>query len=387
MKCFVDVPDLDVDGFKHIGDGKIRLYKGGGGGGPQTTTSYSTNLPEYAKPYYEELLKQTGKSIFKTDAEGNVTGVQPYQPYTNERIAGFTPEEKAIQQQTMGLTTRPEFGSATQGLTGAGATSGAAAGTGLTQAFGYQASPLERLGVRAGGPFGGREASYYMSPFQMGVSDVAAREVQRRADLQNRDEAMASIGRGTFGGARQALMQAERERGTQQAISDIYTRGQQASFESAQQQFERDRAARMRAQESTLQAEMDRRRLEQQGAQFEAGLGKDIGLAGLGYGIDASKGLGALGATAQKAELERLAASGDAAAQERLQQQERLDLNYQQEMEKRNYERGLLEYYSNILRGTAGALGSTQVQYQARPSLGQQAAGLGIAGLGAYLRS
>jgi FlaG/FlaF family flagellin (archaellin) len=26
-----------------------------------TSTSYSTNLPEYAKPYYEELLKQTGK--------------------------------------------------------------------------------------------------------------------------------------------------------------------------------------------------------------------------------------------------------------------------------------------------------------------------------------
>jgi hypothetical protein len=29
--------------------------KGGGGGGPQTSTSYSTNLPEYAKPYYEEF--------------------------------------------------------------------------------------------------------------------------------------------------------------------------------------------------------------------------------------------------------------------------------------------------------------------------------------------
>jgi hypothetical protein len=34
----------------------------GGGGGKQETTSYSTNLPEYAKPFYEELLKQSGKS-------------------------------------------------------------------------------------------------------------------------------------------------------------------------------------------------------------------------------------------------------------------------------------------------------------------------------------
>lgn len=386
MKWFTDTPDLDVDGFKHVGDGKIRLYKGGGGG-PQTTTSYSTNLPEYAKPYYEELLKQTGKSVFTTDSSGNVTGIQDYQPYTGERIAGFTPQEQQIQQQVIGQQTRPEFGMATQGLTGAGAMSGAAAGTGLQQAFGYQASPLERMGVRAGGPFGMGQAAFYMSPYQMGVSDVAAREVQRRADIDKQQEAMGSIGRGTFGGARQALLQAERERGTQQAIGDIYTKGQQAAFESAQQQYERDRAANLRAQQSTLEAEMDRRRLEQQGSQFEAGLGKDIGLAGLGYGIDVSKGLGALGSTAQKAELERLAAAGDAAAQQRLQEQERLDLDYQQEMEKRNYERGLLEYYSNILRGTAGALGSTQVQYQARPSLGQQAAGLGIAGLGAYLRS
>lgn len=384
MKWFTDTPDLDVDGFKHVGDGKIRLYKGGGGG---QTTSYSTNLPEYAKPYYEELLKQTGKSIFKTDAEGNVTGIQQYQPYTGERIAGFTPQEQQIQQQVMGQQTRPEFGAATQGLTGAGAMSGAAAGAGLQQALNYQASPLERMGVQAGGPFGMGQAAYYMSPFQMGVSDIAAREVQRRANIDKQQEAMSSIGRGTFGGARQALLQAERERGTQQTIGDIYAKGQQAAFTQAQEQFERDRAARLRAQEATLQSEMDRRRLEQQGAQFEAGLGKDIGLAGLGYGIDVSKGLGALGATAQKAELERLSAAGDAAAQQRLQEQERLDLEYQTEMEKRNYERSLLEYYSNILRGTAGALGSTQVQYQPRPSFGQQAAGLGIAGLGAYLRS
>ena len=34
------------------------FYAGGGsgGGGSQTSTSYSTNLPEYAKPFYEELM-------------------------------------------------------------------------------------------------------------------------------------------------------------------------------------------------------------------------------------------------------------------------------------------------------------------------------------------
>jgi hypothetical protein len=72
---------------------------GGGGGGPTTQTSYSTNLPEYAKPYYEELLKQTGKQVYSTDPSGNVTGVKDFVPYGGERIAGFTPEQRAVQQK------------------------------------------------------------------------------------------------------------------------------------------------------------------------------------------------------------------------------------------------------------------------------------------------
>ena len=39
---------------------------------------------------------------------------------------------------------------------------------------------------------------------------------------------------------------------------------------------------------------------------------------------------------------------------------------------------------SNILRGTAGALGSTQTQYAPAPSMASQIGGLGLAGLGLY---
>ena len=43
-----------------------------------------------------------------------------------------------------------------------------------------------------------------------------------------------------------------------------------------------------------------------------------------------------------------------------------------------------LEFQNNILRGTAGALGSTQTQYTPAPSLASQITGMGIAGLGLY---
>ena len=54
-----------VDSFTFYGGGG--KGGGGGGGGPQTQTSYSTNLPEYAKPFYEELLKQSSKQVYQTD--------------------------------------------------------------------------------------------------------------------------------------------------------------------------------------------------------------------------------------------------------------------------------------------------------------------------------
>jgi len=110
---------------------------GGGGGGPQTSTSYSTNLPEYAQPYYQELMKQTGKNVYATDAAGNVTGVKPMPTYGGDRIAGFTPGQEAIQREVSGLTLPGGFGTAATGLGTGQAMGFGAAGAGLGQAFGY----------------------------------------------------------------------------------------------------------------------------------------------------------------------------------------------------------------------------------------------------------
>jgi hypothetical protein len=350
------------------------FYGGGGKGGgkssapaPQTQTSYSTNLPEYAKPFYEELLKQTGKQVYQTDASGNVIGVKDMPIYTGERIAGFTPGQEAVQTQTAALTQPGQFGAATTGL-GAGTTMGFGAGmAGLGQAFGY--SPM----AISGGTFDAPAASYYMSPYQTGVTDIAVREAEKQRDLAKTAGMTGAIGRGTFGGARQALLQAEQDRGAAQNISDIRTRGQQEAFMNAQQQFERDQARRMQAAQ-----------LGQQAQQYQAGLGKDIGLAGLTAGLQGSQALGALGATEQATDIERLRAQAASAGESQALQQERLNQQYQQFMDQQNFQRAQLDYLSNILRGNAGALGQTQVQYAPAPSLASQLGGLGLAGLGLY---
>jgi hypothetical protein len=337
---------------------------GSGGGGNTTSTSYSTNLPEYAKPYYEELMKQSSKQIYSTDDKGAVTGIKAMPTYTGDRIAGFTPGQETIQAETMGLRLPSQFGQSSTGLT-TGQTMGYGAGAaGLGQAFGYTPTSY------TASAFGAPAAAAYMSPYQTAVTDVAVREAERKAAMDKSAGALGAIGRGTFGGARQALLQAEQGRNAMQTVGDIRAKGQEAAYQNAQAQFERDRAAQMQAAQ-----------LSQQGQQYAAGLGKDIGLAGIAAGIDTSGKLGALGTAQQTANLERLKAQAATEGEKQALQQQINDMKYQLFQEAQNYPKSQIEFLSNILRGNAGALGSTQVQYTPQPSTASQIASLGLSGL------
>jgi len=335
---------------------------------PQIIQSTQTTVPAYAQPYYEELMKQAGKQTYTTDASGAVTGVRTYQPYTAERVAGFTPQQLAVQTEAAGLKAPTQFGTATTQLGTMAGIAGLTAPAGLTQAFGYTPGTTTTGTFTAPGI-----AASYMSPYQQQVTDVAKREAQRQADIQKAGAAMGSIGRGTFGGGRQALMQGEQDRATQQLLADIQAKGGQAAYEQAMQAFQQDQARALQAQQQTQQAQ-----------QYAAGLGKDLGLAGLTTGVETAKTIGQLGATEQIANLERLKAQAASAAEQRAYQQEIDNVKYQNFMEAQDYQRKLLEYQSGILQGTAGALGQTQVQYAPPPSLASQIGGLGLAGLGLY---
>jgi hypothetical protein len=359
-------------------------YKGGGGGTTQTTATTST-LPEYAQPFYEELMKQTAQQTYTTDPSGNVTGVKEFTPYTGDRLVGFTPEQQAVQQGVMGLQTPGQFGSAAQTLGNVNTMGTAAAAQGITGALGYNPGTTESLAMTTptnvpSFQYAGNAAN----PYTSAVTDQAIAEARRQGDVQANKFAMGSIGRGTFGGGREALMSGENNAGTNRLIADLRAKGNQSAFENAQQQFERDRAANINVGGQNLQAEQQRRQMEQQGGQFTAGLQKDLGLTGLGTTLQSAQATGALGGQEQAANLERLKAQSASANEQQAQAQELANIEYQKYREAEDYERKLLEYQSNILRGNAGALGTTEVQYAPAPSLASQLTGTGVAGLGLY---
>jgi hypothetical protein len=300
------------------------MGKGGGGGGGQpqqvTTTSSTSNLPEYARPYFENLMQR-----------GQAESYRQYQPYEAERLAGFTPGQVAAQQETLGMQTPGQFGAAT-GLAGAGGLSSLGAGQ---QFFGMAQDPST---VQA-----------FMSPYQQSVTDVARKAAIRDAQMAQQQINLGAVRQGTYGGARQALAQSERERGLLDRLAGIQAEGSQKAFEDA-------------------------RRTQQ--------FGSDLGLRGVGQGIQAGQTLGQLGQAQQQADLQRLTAQETVGGQQRGFEQQRLDQQYADFLRQRDYPMEQLGYFSNLLRGVPIGLSSTQTTSAPPPSIASQIGGLGLAGLG-----
>jgi len=370
------------------GSGTINARTGllefkGGSSKPSETKSVTTNLPEYAEPYYQELMKQAGKQTYTTDAGGNVTGVKAYTPYEGDRVAGFTGEQLSIQDQVGGLQTPGGFATSQAGLQQGTNLGLGAAQTGITNALNYNPNALANLGVATPQSFGNQQAAQYMSPYQQNVTDVQLAEARRQANITKNQQALGSIGRGTFGGGRQALMSSEGDRNLATQLGKIQAQGSQNAFTAAQKQFNVDRSAQMAADQQNLQADIDQRARNQQAEQFAIGQQKDVGLAGLQTGLAGAESTGTMAAREQSANLERLKSQASTAAEKQALQQEIDNIAFQVFREEEDYERNLLQYQSDILRGNAGALGSTQVQYAPAPSLAGQIAGIGAQGIGA----
>ena len=361
--------------------------KGGGGGSPapttQETVSYSSNLPEYAEPYYKEQMKQVAKEVYTTDSAGNVTGVKPSAVYKGPRVAGFRDDQTSAQDQTRALTAPTQIAQGTTALTGGlgGATS---AMGGIGTALGYTPGTITDETITTERFTDPGVAANYMNPYQQQVVDVQTQEARRQADIAKAARGLGSIGRGTFGGGRQALMEGEADRALATQLGQIQATGSQQAYEQGQKAFTQDLARDFDMQKANQAADLQSQQLNQVGNQFTADLNKQLGLGGLQAQSTIGGQLGQLGALDQQTDLQRIQALAASGGEQQRMDQEYLNANKQRFLEEENARKAALEYQSNILRGTAGALGSTQTQYAPAPSMASQIGGLGLAGLGLY---
>ena len=319
----------------------------------------------------EEVLQYSRQAPFiEQRAEqllGSVFGIPNFQ-----RQAGETEEEYKLRLEELGATRRPDeteeqYELRLRGLAGIPQGVPAKQVAGLEQA---QLTAIQKAqeGLGAYQPFldaSGKsveaglgaltaaqqtldpsQVSTFMDPYQQQVTQEALAELDRQAAIQGQRTSAEAVAAGAFGGSRFGVREAEEARNLSQVKS-------QRIFEDLSRNF--------------LQAQQAQQRTAQQ-------LGS-LGTQTLGV-AQAQSGLGSLTQQLGGVDINRLLSVGGVQQQ---QQQNVLEAARQTELARQQEPFRRAGFASDILRGVP----TSQVQYtqQPSPSLFQQVAGLGIAGL------
>ena len=370
---------------------QFTLYMGGGGGQPNTTYSQTSNIPEYAQPYVEQMLGSAQKEIFNyggipaqyttepvygtqgggrgggqrvqtgteqvlvpgTGTEGP-TSIKAYQPFSNDPnayFAGFSPMQRQAQQSVQNMQVTPETGMAT-GMTGA-------AGMG---ALNTQYNPMGAYSQQ----FDQQQADQYMNPYMQNVVNVQQQAAQRQADIATTGRNAQAVGSGAFGGSRQAITDAEASRALADQKNAIQAQGLNTAFGQAQQQFNADQARQMQAQQTNIGQQQ---------------YGADLGMRGLSTGLQAAGQLGQLGQNVYGQQMGINQLQNQYGAQQQAMEQSKINQQIQDYATAQQYPMMQLANMSALTRGLPMQSSTTSV-YQAAPSIGSQLAGLGTAAYG-----
>ncbi len=341
---------LPIDAFKVEGK-RMRLC---GGGGPGQNINQA-NLPEYAKPYVEDIFQRAQAQVSR-----------PYTTYGGQRVAGFSNAQQAAQEETLGMGTPGQFGAAGAGLGGAtmmglnagqagltggltgsntgaqmgykygqaglegglrGSNTGAQMGYGAGQAglagglsgsntgaqMGFGAGQAGLAGGLSGSNTGAQmgfgvanrgvneafsDPSAYMSPYMQNVVDVQKQQARRDAQKDQLVQNMGAARQGTYGGARQLLAGTERERNLGFTQNKIQQEGLQNAYSAAMTRQQALGQMGMQGLQSGITAAGQLGQTGQAGLQSgisAAGQMGQIGTAGMQSGIGAAGQMGQMG--------------------------------------------------------------------------------------------
>ena len=378
---------------------------------PQIMQQTTTTIPDYARRYVEDMLGVGAGTIFQyqknadgttaTDADGMpiIAGFNPYQQYTGDRQAQFTP----LQQQAM--TAAGQLGIPNQMYDASQMAKQAAQMAGQTsytpstfQSSMVNAPQLQQYQMTGPKDLTAKNftdagiASQYMSPYQQQVTDIQKREAQRQAAMAGTQQQAQATQAGAFGGSRDAIMRAERERNLATQMNDIQAQGSNQAYGQGMQQFNADQARQLQAASGnqqagltvgqqnlaaqlgvqqlgsgqTMQAQLANQQamnamnqLNEQSSQYGAGLG----LQGLQTALSGAGQLGNLGQNIYAQNQGNLNLQNQMGTQQQQQVQNMLNNNYQDFQNAQNLPYKQLGYMSDLLRGTQGLGQSTMYQY------------------------
>lgn len=328
---------------------------------PTTTTTITSNIPDWAQKYATDLLGFGAALTYPKINPQTGKLESGFQPYGGELVADFSP----LQQQAMGDLSRmqvsPQTSQAT-GFTGLAALQAQdlARYNPLQQQQYYQSPYAQPGGL-----------NQYMSPYMQNVVEEQKRQAISDYSRQLPGMSAAAARAGAKGGTREALLQSEARRGLGEQLGTIQATGLQNAFQQAQQQASQD--AQLRAQYGLAGTQ-----LGEQSRQFGAGLG----MQGLQQQLAAASQLGQLGQQQYQQQAGILGAQMGAGAQQQAQKQKMLESNYQRFIDEMSYPYKQLEFMSNLLRGTPSSAETRNVYTQA-PSTFAQISGL-TGGLGGF---
>lgn len=312
-------------------------------------TQSQTSIPDYAKPYVENLL---GQAQSYTDPSQN-----PYQQYMGERQAQFSPLQQMSYDNAAMMQGAPQLQDATAmaGQAGLGALN-----------TGYTYNPFQTKSFTSPGM-----AESYMSPYMNNVVARQQADAQRQGDIAAQMQGAQAARAGAFGGSGDYLMRSQARNNLARQQGDIFAQGQQAAYTQGMGQFNQEQGATQAA--ANLNA--------QQG-QFGAGLG----LQGLQTALTSANALGNLGNTQYQQNMGINQMQNQYGLQQQQQQQNILNNQYQDFLNFQNSPYKQMGFMSDILRGLPLTQQSATM-YQTPPSLGSQLIGGATTAAGIALRA
>lgn len=306
----------------------------------QTINQTQTTIPDYAKPYVEDLL---GKAQYFTDTEQN-----PYQQYQGERVAQFTPLQQQSYQNAALMQAAPQLQDATAmaGMAGLGA---------LNTQYTFKPSDFASTFSRDAQ---GNMTSPLMSPYMQSVVQRQQADAERQAKIAEQAQNAQAARSGAFGGSGNYLMRAQAAGNLARQKGDIQAQGLQNAYQQAMQQYN------------------TQNQLNAQQQQFGAGLG----LQGLQTANQAASNLANIGQTQYGQNMGILGMQNQFGGQQQQQVQNILNNQYQDYLNYQNYPYKQMSFMSDMLRGLPLAQQSSAM-YQTPPSMLSQVAGLGGAAI------